>query len=221
MGNIHFKFTGVLLFLIASLFIGCDNDCETQYEGYGLVKKSNDRQYSILLDNGIQLYPRESHINPDRLRDSMRLCMLFNILEETDSSAYVRILYADTMLTKAILPYDETILDSVGQDPVKITDAWFAHGFLNFQFMFAGRINSYGSNHAHMVNLLQCPPENEKLVFEFRHNDFDDYREKLYYGVVSFPIHHLLADQKKPIPIKVKYNDTENSTKTIELTYKD
>lgn len=209
----------LLLLLLTFAFMACQDECEPIYEGYGLVSKTSDNKFSVILDDGYQVYPLESSIPPSRLNDSTRLYLQFNILEENDSTASVRITYADTILTKSILPYDETISDSVGQAPVKINKAWFAHGFLNFEFMFAGRIN-VNQGHAHMVNLLQCPATDNQLNFEFRHNDFGDYREKIYMGIVSFPIQELIAELERPIKMNIKFNDSENTTRSITLTYK-
>lgn len=210
--------SGVLLLAFSFSFTACKNDCEPIYEGYGLVNKISDNKFSVTLDDGNLIYPRESYINPARLNDSTRLYMQFNIMEENDSCAYVRLTYADTILTKSILPYNESILDSVGNDPVKINKAWFAHGFLNFEFVFVGRAN-LNANHAHMVSLLQCPNDGNKLIFEFRHNDFDDYRDKVYIGVVSFRINEAIKDLQKPVQMVIKYNDSATSSRSIELTY--
>lgn len=214
-------FRGILFFLLPFTFLmtSCDDDPEPLYEGYGLVRESGERSYEILLDDGFRLFPKESFIRPEYVRDSMRLYVHFELIEERDSSADVRITYADTILTKSVLAYDETILDSVGNDPVKIAKAWFAHGFLNFEFIYAGRYN-LTREHAHMVNLLQCESEDEQLVFDFRHNDFDDFRDKLYMGVVSFPVQEILAEHEKPVKVKVKFNDSQNTSREIELTYK-
>ena len=221
MKNRFFTFISVAvsLLLFSFTFSACDDDCETIYEGYGLVNKLSDNKFSVTLDDGMLLYPREYWVNPSELHDSTRLYMQFNVIEEKDSCAYVRLTYVDTILTKDVIPYEESILDSLGNDPIKITNHWFAHGFLNFEFMFAGRVN-LGKTHAHMVNLLQCPAEGEKLVFEFRHNDFDDNRDKVYIGVVSFPIEKVVEGLKKPIKMEVRFKDSENSTRSIDLIYK-
>ena len=125
MKNKHFNLTsGIVLILIPLVFsfTGCKDDYETYYEGYGLVSKSGDEKFTVKLDDGYLLYPREYYFNPEKLNDSTRLRIRFNILEEQDTNLYARIVYADTILTKSILPYDETILDSVGNAPVKIVN---------------------------------------------------------------------------------------------------
>lgn len=210
---------GGLLFVIPLLFSSCENESEPIYEGYGLVHKSGGDEFSVTMDDGNRIYLRESFVNTSQLNDSSRLYMQFNIMEERDSCAYVRLTYADTILTKSILPYDESILDSLGDAPIKITHAWFAHGFLNFEFMFAGR--SYlDANRAHMVNLLQCSSEDNKLVFEFRHNDFNDSKDKVYIGVVSFHLDDSIKEAAKPIDMIIKFKESETSSRSITLTYK-
>lgn len=201
------------------LFTSCDEDSEPLYEAYGLISKTEGDQFRILLDDGTELQARESYVNLKALHDSTRLYLHFNLLEETEKAEYVRITYADTLLTKSVLPYDETILDSIGDDPVKITKAWFAHDFINFEFIYAGRYN-ITREYAHMVNLLQCPTEEGTLTFEFRHNDFEDYRDRIYMGVVSFPIKNIVHGLEKPVKMKVKFNDSQNTTRSIELTYR-
>lgn len=221
MRNKHFNLTsGILLILIPLVFsfTGCKDDYETYYEGYGLVNKEGDQKFTVTLDDGYLLYPQEYYFSPDKFSDSTRIRVRFNILEEKDTNVYARIVYADTMLTKSILPYEESILDSVGNDPIKISKAWFAHGFLNFEFMFAARLHPNSAS-AHMVNLLQCPSEDEKLIFEFHHNDFNDSRDQLYLGAVSFPIREITEGLKKPVKMIIKFNDSANTTRSIELTY--
>lgn len=211
---------GALILSIMSFsFTACDNDHEAIYEGYGLVNKLTDNSFSVTLDDGNLIYPRETCINPSRLHDSTRLWMVFNILEESEQRTDIRLISADTILTKNVLPYAESILDSVGNDPIKINTAWFAHGFLNFEFVFAAR-NHPTSQSAHMVNLLQRPSENGKLIFEFRHNDFNDYRDQVYMGVVSFRMQEVIEDLEKPIKMEIRFNDSANTSRSIDLTYK-
>lgn len=208
----------VLLIVIFSLS-ACSKDSETYYEGYGLINKSVNGKYSITLDDGNLLYPRDSYLNPGSIKDSMRMFLRFNIQEETDSCAFIRIVYADSILTKSILPYNDSNLQITGKDPVKITKAWFAHGFLNFEFMYAGQYPA-NSGHAHSINLLQLPSENGKVIFEFRHNDFDNRRDQLYMDVVSFPVQKILGDLKKPVNVMVKFSDSANTERTLEITYR-
>ena len=76
MKNKHFNLTsGIVLILIPLVFsfTGCKDDYETYYEGYGLVSKSGDEKFTVKLDDGYLLYPREYYYNPEKLNDSTRL----------------------------------------------------------------------------------------------------------------------------------------------------
>ena len=66
MKNKHFNLTsGIVLILIPLVFsfTGCKDDYETYYEGYGLVSKSGDEKFTVKLDDGYLLYPREYYFN--------------------------------------------------------------------------------------------------------------------------------------------------------------
>ena len=171
------------------------------------------------MDDGYTLHPKEAPFPSSELSDSMRLNLEYSILEVQDSSVDVKILRAMEILTKPVIAYDTTLLDSIGNDPIKISDSgyWIAHGFLNFEFVYAGGYPVVSVKH--MINLLQHTDHNDGLLFEFRHNAFKDRREQLYTGVVSFPISSLLEDLPKPVKIKVKYHDTNTSDRTIEFNY--
>ena len=69
MKNKHFNLTsGIVLILIPLVFsfTGCKDDYETYYEGYGLVSKSGDEKFTVKLDDGYLLYPREYYFNPEK-----------------------------------------------------------------------------------------------------------------------------------------------------------
>lgn len=204
--------------LSALLFHSCEDDYTPTYENYGLVHKKASQSLSISLDNGKLLYPKESWVNPEYLTDSMRLFLHFNILEETDSCTHIRMTYADSVLTKPILQYDNTESDSIGNDPVKITKAWITHGFINLEFIFAGGEHLSNQN-AHLVNLVQYPSGNNQLILEFHHNDFQDSRDRVYFGTVSFPLTSLTGKPTPPFTLQIKFKDSSLTTNTIELTH--
>ena len=209
------RLTGILLCIL--LFSACKDDYEDHYQGYGMVNILGESNYQIKMDDGYVLHPKEAPFPSSELTDSMRLSLEYSIIEIQDSSIDVKILRAMEILTKPVIAYDTTTLDSIGNDPIKISGYWIAHGFLNFEFVYAGGYPVV--NVKHMVNLLQHTDNTEGLLFEFRHNAFGDKREQLYSGVVSFPIDHLLDNMPKPVKIKVKYHDSNNSNRTIEFNY--
>lgn len=207
----------VILLMINIAFSSCKDETETYYRDYGTVEKIDNNNFRIKLDAGYILNPTKSGIPGEALADSIRVIAYFSILEELDSTYNVNLEWTREILTKSILPYSESILDSMGNDPVKINRAWIASGFLNFEFLYEGGMPQ--PNPIHMFNLLQHPSENGKLVLEFRHNAFSDKREAIYSGIVSFPIDKLIQEIEKPEKIQIKYRDSANSTKTLEIAF--
>lgn len=192
-----------------------DNEYEHRYWDYGVVDSLDVQQYVIRLDGGDVIIPTNGF---SRLSDSLRVWVDFSIEEESDTTRKeykVELHNLVKVLTKPILPHDETILDSLGNDPLEIDSYWIANGFINFKFYY------YASGmKKHMVNLMQLPSQDGKIILEFRHNAFKDYASDLFRSDVSFRLGDLLDGMEKPVSIEVLYSSSPNSTKSITLTYK-
>lgn len=210
------KLTGIL-FLCVLIFSACKDDYEDYYEGYGMVNFLGESNYQIKMDDGKVLHPQEAPFPSSELTDSMRLSLAYSIIKEQGSDLDVKIYRAMEILTKPVITYDTAVLDSIGNDPIKISGYWMAHGFLNFEFVYAGGYPVV--NVKHMINLLQHTDNKEMLSLEFRHNAFGDKKEQLYPGVVSFPIGHILDTMQQPVKVSIKYQDTNNSNQTREFYY--
>lgn len=215
MENKILKLIGI--FLCVLLFSACKDDYEDHYQGYGMVNLLGESSYQIKMDDGFTLHPKEAPFPSSELNDSMRLSLDYSIIDMQDSSVDVKIHRAIEILTKPVIAYETSILDSIGNDPIKISGYWIAHGFLNFEFIYSGGYPVVSVKH--MVNLLHHTDNSDGLLFEFRHNAFGDNREQLYPGVVSFPISNLTDNMSKPLKIKIKYRDSNNSNRTIEFNY--
>lgn len=216
MENKILKLTGI--FLCVLLFPACKDHYQDHYQGYGMVKLLGESSYQIKMDDGFTLHPKEAPFPSSELNDSMRLSLDYSIIDMQDSSVDVKIHRAIEILTKPVLAYETSILDSIGNDPIKISGYWIAHGFLNFEFIYSGGYPVVSVKH--MVNLLHHTDNSDGLLFEFRHNAFEDKREQLYSGVVSFPVSNLLDNTSQPLKIKIKYRDSNNSNRTIEFNYR-
>lgn len=216
MENKILKLIGI--FLCVLLFSACKDDYEDHYQGYGMVNLLGESSYQIKMDDGFTLHPKEAPFPSSELNDSMRLSLDYSIIDMQDSSVDVKIHRAIEILTKPVLAYETSILDSIGNDPIKISGYWIAHGFLNFEFIYSGGYPVVSVKH--MVNLLHHTDNSDGLLFEFRHNAFGDKREQLYSGVVSFPVSNLLDNTSQPLKIKIKYRDSNNSNRTIEFNYR-
>ena len=206
------------LVLCSSLFTSCKDDYEDIYQGYGMLDRTGDNSYLIRMDDRNILNSKESSALDNNLKDSMRLFVEYSIIDIRDSIFDVKLHRAQEILTKSPLPYNEDKLDSIGSDAIKITNYWMAYGFLNFEFVYTGGFPV--PEVKHMVNLLYHPITDKTLELEFRHNAFNDRREQVVQGVVSFPIEQLMSRMEKPVTIKIKYNDSTSTSRTIEFTYR-
>ena len=200
--------------LLLLAMAACSSNEETIYEGYGMIKKESGNTFSIILDNGVRLHPSEGITTLNNLQDSTRVRSTFSILKENENYSYVNLMALDTILTLPVIPYDNNILNNMGDAPISITNAWIAYGFLNFEFLFVD------NQKQHKFSLMQYPSTKDKLIFELRHNDYNDEAYQTNMQVISFRLQSILKEAEKPAKIIIKYNRTDNMSDDIELTYR-
>lgn len=200
--------------LLLLAMAACSSNEETIYEGYGMIKKESGNTFSIILDNGVRLHPSEGITTLNSLQDSTRVRSTFSILKENESYSYVNLMALDTILTLPVIPYDNNILNNMGDAPISITNAWIVYGFLNFEFLFVD------NQKQHKFSLMQYPSTKDKLIFELRHNDYNDEAYQTNMQVISFRLQSILKEAEKPAKIIIKYNRTDNMSDDIELTYR-
>lgn len=200
--------------LLLLAMAACSSNEETIYEGYGMIKKESGNTFSIILDNGVRLHPSEGITTLNNLQDSTRVRSTFSILKENENYSYVNLMALDTILTLPVIPYDNNILNNMGNAPISITNAWIAYGFLNFEFLFVD------NQKQHKFSLMQYPSTKDKLIFELRHNDYNDEAYQTNMQVISFRLQSILKEAEKPAKIIIKYNRTDNMSDDIELTYR-
>ena len=85
---------------------------------------------------------------------------------------------------------------------------------LNFEFLFVD------NQKQHKFSLMQYPSTKDKLIFELRHNDYNDEAYQTNMQVISFRLQSILKEAEKPAKIIIKYNRTDNMSDDIELTYR-
>ena len=200
--------------LLLLAMAACSSNEETIYEGYGMIKKESGNTFSIILDNGVRLHPSEGITTLNSLQDSTRVRSTFSIIKEKENYSYVNQMALDTILTLPVIPYDNNILNNMGNAPISITNAWIAYGFLNFEFLFVD------NQKQHKFSLMQYPSTKDKLIFELRHNDYNDEAYQTNMQVISFRLQSILKEAEKPAKIIIKYNRTDNMSDDIELTYR-
>ena len=193
----------------------CHDDVEPIYESFALLTKQSSTDYAIKLDNGTFVKLADD-LDVSDFADSTRLVMQYHIISSVDTASVVDLLWCDEVLSKPYMEYSEEVLDSIGSDPLRVSQVWFAHDYLNVRFLYDGE-----GNKAHMINLLNVTPaeDGSLLTFELRHNAVGECPVYRYSGVASFKIQNLLKNVKGEVNIKIKYVDSVSSEKTITVQY--
>lgn len=213
---------GFIIALLNVILYSCNNNDDDYSLGKywlttGTVMKTADYFY-VTTDEGDNLWPSATNVNPEHLEDSMRVLVNYTILGDANDNAsydyYVKINSIREILTKPIFNFtDETsqeIKDSIGYDAVTITDTWFTGKYLNVQFEYGG-----GLGYTHFINLVKDSEEpetgNGEIILELKHNKNGDPSDYLQWGIASFDISELKADGQTSVDIFLRALDKEGA----------
>ena len=205
--------------LLTTFIMSCNDDDDYSLGKYwlttGTVYKTSDYFY-VTTDEGDNLWPAATNINPEHLDDSMRVFVNYTILGDADDSEiydyYVKINSIKELLTKPIFNFTEEttqeVKDSIGYDAVTITDTWFTGKYLNVQFEYGG-----GLGYTHFINLVKdtedLETENGEIILELKHNKNGDPYNYLQWSVASFDISELQVEGQSSVDIFVKALDKQ------------
>src|SRR5690554_3577490 len=170
----------VLTFVIVSVgillsTISCD-DNSNSLGNFGIdiatVMPEGENAYSLLLDNGKQLWPSASAVNYTPAYNQ-RVFLNYTVLSDAQSGYdhYIKVNDIWNILTKQVIELTAQNQDSIGNDPVKANAVWVGGDYLNVSFMF-----NYGGIQPHAINLVkntlssQISPD--AINLEFRHNAY-------------------------------------------------
>lgn len=212
---------GLIIALLSIIVWSCNNDDDYSLGKYwltsGTVIKTSDYYY-VVTDEGDNLWPAASNINPDYLEDSMRVLVNYTILGDAQEGEiydyYVKINSVKEILTKPVFNFtDETtqaVKDSIGYDAVAITDTWFTGKYLNVQFEYGG-----GLGYIHYINLVKdsedLETDNGEIILELKHNKNGDPLDYLQWGIASFNISELKVDGQTSVDIFVRALDKDGT----------
>lgn len=209
------------LFLLNFFLCSCEDkyeDLRYEYSDYGIIHK--DREVNtIQTDRGALVCPSIWNI-PAEFKNNDRVLIYFNLLGEADSTEhfdyYVRVNEIHKILTKDIIEYSTEISDSLGQDPIQLSNLWISQEFINFDFYYGAG----APNLKHMINLAQHPEKttDNRILLEFRHNAFCDPYNYKYHGIVSFRAAELLNMHQDSVLLRIKYKGLEQD-ETVDLTW--
>jgi hypothetical protein len=203
----------VLILMTATLFgffTSCDMDDDEYsnlYVGFGLIHEDSGTQtYTIVLDDGEILYPKNASSIADDFKNNDRVLTNFTILdtiEKTDSleKYNVEVVSIRKILYKDILDITPEIDDSIGNDPIKVKSRWLSGDLMNFELQY------YGGSKTHFINLVKQPGEinldNGPVILELRHNTNDDTEHAPLAAMVTFNMSSLKVPGKTSTPFKI------------------
>ncbi len=210
------RLSKVLILIVLFFAWSCSEDDDYNdavYVGFGLALEdsSNPLGFTIKMDDGDYLIPVAPTTVMDEVEDSTRLLVYYEVISSANpvegNDAYtVEILELDDILMKGIIDITPEIEDSIGNDPIIVRQMWVTGDLLNFELKFWG-----GNTKKHMVNLVKQPgeitAEDMPIQLELRHNAFDDPKNYLYSGYVSFNLSSLKLEGLNAVSFTVNGTD--------------
>ena len=195
-----------------SLMTGCDMDDDgyslnDAWVGFGLVnKEATAESFTIVMDDGEVLYPATNSIFDKDVFNNERVLVNFTILDNKDNPDhneyyYVKINSLRKILYKGILDITPVKEDSIGNNPIHVTDKWVKNNMLNFELKY------WGGNKTHYINLVKQPgainTANGPVILELRHNTNGDNEQIPLSAFVSFDLSALKVAGKNSTSFKV------------------
>lgn len=207
---LRFCLVGLLAISVFSCDLFDDDESGKYWIGFGVIDVKSASEYTIKMDDGSELFPRDSRYHWDEDEDSTRVLVNFTIVEDkkVDNNTeeyYVRVNSVKTILFKGILDITEEIEDSIGNDPIHVRDVWTVNNMLTF------KLDYYGNGMVHYVNLVKQPGEitadDEPIQLELRHNNRDDAPNYRMSAFVTFDLSTLQIAGKDSVKFKVTGKD--------------
>lgn len=223
MGRIRLGLSHLALAIMLS-FASCSRDDADSLDNFWMsiatVDSLSPHTYSLVLDDGLKLWPAVSNDNSFRPRSNQRAFVNYTILSDKQDGFdhYIRVNYISSILTKKAIDLTAENADSIGNDPVEIKSIWSSGGFLNIEFIF----RTSGQN-LHAINLVnntttEHPHQDGKIYLEFRHNAFDDPQTVQRNSFVCFNLKPFQVPGKDSVELVIKTTEFYGSAE-YEVTY--
>lgn len=210
----------VLITGIIALLASCNDDVLDKdsntivYTAFGFIFQNAEEDYYIITDIADTLEIVYSY-DQIHFEDSTRVRAYFEIEEELASSEdhySVSINRIDQILYKDVIDFNESISDSLGNDPIEIFSIWQEGVNLNVEFIF------YGGGTKHYINLskpagaIEDPTSPVELTLRHNAND-DDVLVKLK-SVVTFNLGKLQSETSDTTKYKIISTDYHGNNYT-------
>lgn len=214
----------VFAMLIASVILvtGCIDDDDhyslsDMWVGFGIFQEtdSNAGGYRIIMDNDDILVPVTTNFNVFHyVEDGDRVLVNYTILDDNNNTGddvteyFIKLNSVKKILMKGILDITEENRDSIGNDPLTVTDVWLTDSLLNFEIKY------WGSSKIHFINLVKQPgeltAEDQPIELELRHNDNGDIASIPYKAFVSFQLGELKIAGLDSVQFRVTGTDYDD-----------
>ena len=214
---------GFVFFIVLLTVASCNKKDEHSLGEFHIdiatVIPMGESGYMLVLDNGKQLWPAATdvfYLPTENRRVFVNYTTLSD--EQGGYDHYVKVNDIWDILTKKIIEQTPQNVDSIGDDPVTINDAWVGNDYLNIDFMF-----NYGGVRPHAINLvidsLHPDVTPDTLELEFRHNAYGSLSPRLYEGFVCFDLKPLQRTDTDSVQLTIKAKEG-NGAKIFNVVYR-
>jgi len=217
----------VLLFVLLGLLESCNQEDRLSYNhmivSLATVEQVSGNAFLLRLDNDTVLDPLVDNASSFALVDSQRVMINYTILSKNaiPNNSYnykIRLNDVKNVLTKEITPFLAATNDSIGNDPINVTNCWIGNHYVNVTFTFNG------SSANHLISLVKLTSggatADSTVYLALRHNAYRDFSTNVNQGVVSFDIRSLQKSNGASVKIMVTAKGTNGLEKVYSLIYK-
>ena len=218
----------MVCFLTALLSTSClSNDSSGMgggvYGTIGTYEKQSNQPYFMLDDSLTMVTTNQLSIADSLIGD--RFFLDFQKVQPQDEDPNynytVNLLNIQRVVTKPILVVDtKSQLDSMGVDAIIPSWVWCSSHYINIVYYIKG-----SNGRPHMVNLIEnlyqpIKASGDTLVFELKHNDYNDYPYQELRGVSSFDLTPYMEQSKDSVlKMQIYYMSYYQGLSNLYLVY--
>ncbi|MFV0483707.1 MAG: hypothetical protein ACK5MG_06405 [Bacteroidales bacterium] len=221
----------ILLAVSSVAFTACsdNDDNEDVYYSIGTVSVDDDSNINAInsdLGNVINANNTPRTDLDNGARAYVQYINLENVAGEESNVYSADFIYIDGILTKNIVEVNPENADSIGNDPINLSEVWFSDGYLNVEFSFLGDYQMHFINMVGDSALFASGGTTEPrgvpdtIYLELRHNAYDDFDRAVMSGLASFRLESLPFYVKTGQIFSVSYKDLDGIIRTKDIEYK-
>ncbi len=205
----YFLFSLITIFMATSCLDDDGYSLDKFWIDYGVIEGTKEN-FTIVTDNGLVLFPSATAISLEGLEDGMRVLVNYTILGDATKPSeidhYVKINGMRKVLKKGLITLTPEIVDSIGNDGVRIDNTWLTptYDLLNIEFSYEG-----SPYHTHFINLVIDPEDavddQGNVILQLRHyKKGDPYTRPLLNSVASFDLRSIRKEGTNEVGFRLK-----------------